>query len=641
MGLESLGIGKDVHVAAPKASVAFDFPLPRLARVQSAAATIFLTPGAQLSGETVFSFYYNSKLIATRTAKDLRQNKSLVLPLPVDGIPRNGAQLQIKSGMFITEDQCRDYHSGGLFFTVHKNTSLNLTYNLPPVRTVPDFFDSFQQAVIVVVPDGATLEELTSGAWVYGLMKKNYPQLNVQLVRAAELSKLPPVPRIWVGIESRLPGYFRNAAPGITLVDPNTLLISAADAPNLKIFAKQLPAMLTLSVNPTNGKRITISPIETPSGKATEAVSFGNENIMEGIFSIPVEFQIYPALLEKIPERMGLHLEGFYTVSAESARPVRMDVFLNNQLVHSSVLDQTGQFKRDMPLQDNAELRSLNKLKVQFNYPENAKQCKVKGKVQTAQILPTSFMWAAGQYQPDRYEWANIGLYLGHQGKVLIDESMNQDTLKLAGEIAYFLNRQLPPEEAAFPDYLSLKKQMEVPEASYVVVAGLIGNIPLAIQEKLPISIGGDFSVHRKDTQNLLFEYQSTLGAAVGSVGKTKGGPLIMFATNLDGGLLTEVLRHIGRAGQYETMTGNVLIYQQSSPLYSFDVREKSVKSVKQVSKGWTLELWEDKNIWIVIASGIAIVLLLILFAYRKMFPRRRSRRAVGQGDSSKPVLFK
>ena len=114
-----------------------------------------------------------------------------------------------------------------------------------------------------------------------------------------------------------------------------------------------------------------------------------------------------------------------------------------------------------------------------------------------------------------------------------------------------------------------------------------------------------------------------------------------MFATNLDGGLLTEVLRHIGRAGQYETMTGNVLIYQQSSPLYSFDVREKSVKSVKQVSKGWTLELWEDKNIWIVIASGIAIVLLLILFAYRKMFPRRRSRRAVGQGDSSKPVLFK
>ena len=182
---------------------------------------------------------------------------------------------------------------------------------------------------------------------------------------------------------------------------------------------------------------------------------------------------------------------------------------------------------------------------------------------------------------------------------------------------------------------------MEVPEASYVVVAGLIGNIPLAIQEKLPISIGGDFSVHRKDTQNLLFEYQANVGAVVGSVGKNKGGPLIMFATNMDGGLLTEVLRHIGRAGQYETLTGNVLVYQKSSPLYSFDVREKNVQSVKQVSKGWTPELWEDKKIWIVIASGIAIVLLLILFAYRKMFPRRKTRRSAGQRDSSNPVLFK
>ena len=203
MGLESLGIVRDMHVAAPQASVAFDFPLPRLARVQSASATIFLTPGAQLNGETVFSFYYNSKLIATRTAKELRQQKPFVLPLPVDGTPRDVAKLQIKSGMFITEDQCWDYRSGGLFFTIHRNTSLNLTYNLPPARNVPDFFDSFQQALIVVVPDGATLEELTPGAWIYGLMKKTYPYLNVQLVRAAELSKLPPVPRIWVGIESK------------------------------------------------------------------------------------------------------------------------------------------------------------------------------------------------------------------------------------------------------------------------------------------------------------------------------------------------------------------------------------------------------------------------------------------------------
>ncbi|MBV5350102.1 hypothetical protein JZU71_02780, partial [bacterium] len=65
--------------------------------------------------------------------------------------------------MFISDDQCRDYQSGGLFYTVHPNTVLQINYDMPPIRTVADFFDSFQQALLVVVPDNAAMEEYTPG----------------------------------------------------------------------------------------------------------------------------------------------------------------------------------------------------------------------------------------------------------------------------------------------------------------------------------------------------------------------------------------------------------------------------------------------------------------------------------------------
>ncbi len=85
IGLDALGIEQDVRVAAPHSSITLNYPLPRLARLKSVTAAIYLTPNSQLSGETVFFFYYNDKLVGTRTAKSLRQEKPYVIKLPVDG----------------------------------------------------------------------------------------------------------------------------------------------------------------------------------------------------------------------------------------------------------------------------------------------------------------------------------------------------------------------------------------------------------------------------------------------------------------------------------------------------------------------------------------------------------------------------
>jgi hypothetical protein len=641
IGLDALGIEQDVRVAAPHSSITLNYPLPRLARLKSATAAIYLTPNSQLSGETVFFFYYNDKLVGTRTAKSLRQEKPYVIKLPVDGAKRDFVQLKIKAAMFISDDQCRDYQSGGLFYTVHPHTALRISYDMPPIHKVADFFDSFQQALLVVVPDNAAMEEYTPGAWVYGLLKKAYPHLSIQFVHAAELSKLPPVPRIWVGVSSRLPNYFKGAAEGIALVDPNTLLISATDVANLRIYAQQLLAMSSLALYPASSKRVEISPVESLSGKATEAISFGSDNFNEGLLSVPVEFQIFPALLEKIPERMGLHLEGSYTVSLGTEQPVRMNVFLNNKLVHSSALDKTGSFKKDISLQERLEPKTLSRLKIQFDYPKEPGLCKVRGKFQTVQILPGSFLWGAGLYRVNHFSWSNIGLFLARKGTVLLDETMGIDALKSAGEAVYFINSQLPPGEVAFPGFLPLQQQVAVKDGAYVLVVGLAENIPVTIQELAPVSIGKDLSVYRKAAQTLLFEHRGSVSAVVGSIGKFKNAPLIIISANMSGRILPEALRQLSRRSNYEALNGNVLIYQQPSRLYAFDVREQNPKTEKPAADEKPIFQWLFSPTLVMIAIGILVLLILAILVIRKMFPRRKSRREADGSESSKGSLFK
>ena len=89
----------------------------------------------------------------TRTVKELRQRKTFTINLPLEREYQETLRLQIKSNMFISDDLCRDYYSGGLFFIVHKDSRINLNYDMLPVRTVDDFFGSFQQSLLVVAPN--------------------------------------------------------------------------------------------------------------------------------------------------------------------------------------------------------------------------------------------------------------------------------------------------------------------------------------------------------------------------------------------------------------------------------------------------------------------------------------------------------
>jgi hypothetical protein len=619
IGLPMLGHESDIVVSSPATVLTLEFPLPRLAKLQSATATVSLTPGAQLNADTIFFFYLDDKLVETRTVKELRQRTVLTFNLPVDRNRQGALRLQIKSKMFISDDICRDLYTGGLFFTVHKETKLTVNYDMLPVRTVGDFFGSFQQSLFVVVPANAALPEMMPAAWTYGLLKKNFPHLDVQIVRAGELAGKPAAPRIWVGLRKQLPVYFDKTQPGMVLADPNTLLISAEDAPSLATLAKQLADLPVFPVNPAASQRITVDPVETPVGKATEAIAFGNFSVQEGIQIVPADFQLYPAQLSKLPERLGLHLEGAYTVGADSLRPVRLDVLFNNNLVHSSMLDQSGQFRREIVLPAGVELLARNNLNVQFAYPEEPAQCPVRGKTQSAQIFPGSYMWGAGQIKSPAFAWNTLGLYLVQPGTFLVDDTMGSALLKVIADTVVLLNRQLPAAKYAFPQGLPLSQQTEIPANQYIVVLAMNKNIPEFLQEKMPIAVGRDFTVLRKDDRTSRFDYQASVNSVVGRIGNYKGFPLLILSVSQEAPLLAETLQYLNKSDHYTRLGGNILVYRQASPVYSLDIRDKSVKIERPVAKGMAAQLWGQNSTLILTAAALLLVLLLCLIFYRHL----------------------
>ena len=619
IGLPMTGYESDIVVSAPATALTLEFPLPRLAKLQSATATVFLTPSAQLHAETIFFFYFEDKLVEARTVKELRQRNALTFNLPIDRNRQEALRLQIKSKMYISDDLCRDLYSGGLFFTVHKETRLAVTYDMLPVRTVGDFFGSFQQSLFVVVPASAALPEMMPAAWTYGLLKKNFPHLDVQIVRAGELAGKPAEPRIWVGLRKQLPAYFDKTQAGMVLADPNTLLISAEDAPSLATLAKQLADLPVFPVNPAASQKITVDPVETPVGKATEAISFGNFSVQEGIQTVPADFQLYPALLGKLPERLGIHLEGAYTVGVDSLRPVRLDVLFNNNLVHSSMLDQSGQFRREIILPAGVELFARNNLNVQFAYPEEPAQCPVRGKIQTAQIFPASYMWGAGQIKSPSFAWNNLGLHLTQPGTLLVDETLGGSLLKVIADTVVLLNRQLPVATYAFPQGLPLSQQTEFPANRYVVVLAMNKNIPEFFQEKMPIAVGLDFTVLRKDNRTSRFDYQANVNSVVGRIGDHKGFPLLILSVNQEAPLLAEALQHLNKSDHYARLNGNIMVYRQAGPVYSRDIRDKSVKIERPVAKGMAAQLWEQNRTLILAAAALLAILLLCLLFFRHL----------------------
>ena len=120
-----------------------------------------------------------------------------------------------------------------------------------------------------------------------------------------------------------------------------------------------------------------------------------------------------------------------------------------------------------------------------------------------------------------------------------------------------------------------------------------------------------------------MFEYQPQVNSVVGRIGDYKGAPLVILTANLDGGMLADALKFVGAEKNYDSLTGNVMVFHQPQRIYSFDVRDRTVRIEKKSTQTAVWTEWGHNGTWLFIALGILVVLLIVLIVLR----RRRMRK--------------
>lgn len=630
-------LAADFVVKSPQTYLELDFPVGRNLKIQSAVVSISITPGAQLHDDSSFSLYYNDKVIQTKTAREFRRQKDWSVKLPLSEPIENKIQVRIKAAMHISNDYCRDYNSGNLSYTINaKDTKLLLNYEMMPTKTVSDFLGSLQQSVFVVVPNSAELPDIMPAVWAYGILKKNLPHLQIQLVKASELTGKPSAPRVWVGLRKKLPPYFNKTQQGIELADGNTMLISAATVAELETASQRLSTIPAFQTDFKSGSA-TISTSAALGGKKS-GINFGSPIAQEGLFQVASDFVVYSGQFGVFPEKLGMHLDGAYTISKDANRPVRMDVFFNDVIVHSSVLDQTGRFAKDIQFPSGTELLTQNKIKVQFSFPEDPEQCKIVGKLQSAQIYPTSYLWGEGQKKISHMTWQNISPFFSQQGSIIFDEKLNGTSLHILANIVHLLNQQLPGNSYAYPRAQWLTETSFIPVDQYVIVLAQAVNLPSFITEQLPgVQLANPNSYNPSGSSAMPSEFKNNEKIVVGRVAEYRNNPLIVISTNQDGNLIGGLITYFQRPENAMKIKGNIISYNQAGKIEDINLVEE-----KKINSFLTLEgtnkslsdyfyFFNAKNL--LIAAVVLAAIFIFILIYYILRKRRRNRELYSDED--------
>jgi hypothetical protein len=525
----------------------------------------------------------------------------------------------MKANLAAGDDVVADSMRGYLYFTLRNSSNLMLNFNPSPARTPAGFFLGLVSGLVVIIPDNPSAGEMAAGAWTFGMIQKSFSYQPVKFAFASERNQFAGQPRIWVSTRSRLPASLAPAAQGTTLMDPETVVITADDDAGLKTEVRRLEAMLSQATP--------LGLINNDSGMAAdknkEVVYFGRTEIHEGIASVPIEFDIFPSMLAEAPRRLIFHLEGRY--SANGSKP-RMMVLFNGNLIHSETLDDSGVLVRDVTLPKSLALNTQNTLRIEFNY-SGAKELQGFGSlVQTAQILNSSFFTGMGAFPGDKYGWNNIGLQLNKNGVILLDGEPSPDKIRSAAEAVYMINRQLPPGEFAYPEFRAMADYKEITSAIYLLAIGTVDDIPDALLQAMPLRNIRDDKVYQGSPKGR----DQGPNIVIGQIGRYRDIPVMMLIAANDSAGLPAGIRSLSASRK---LGGNLFILNEDGSLLLMDRRDKGpMASFQQDAMDMLVNCGREAVRWmeqyrelLLILLGCIVTTLLLIKAVALI--RRRLRQ--------------
>jgi poly-beta-1,6-N-acetyl-D-glucosamine biosynthesis protein PgaD len=619
VSLSQLGYDQDIVVTGAQSNMPVSFPLPRLPLLSGSAVNLVVEPGRYLNDASTFTFYLNDRPISTYSAGQLKARPTVQLPLPPDMALKGAAQVSIAANVFVTDKICVDYKRGYLTYTVRNTSAVTFNYNNPAPKTVAEFLATITRGLAVVIPDNPTPAEITAGAWAYGILQRYYPYLPVKLAFEKERAQYQGIPRILVAAKEHLPAPLAGYADGVHLLAADTLLITAEEGATLGQMVRQLTASEIFETIPSASINMSVQQ-QAGARQAQDKVYFGNNTAQSDILTVGADFKLFPALLDEVPGSLKIRLQGRYSPSNITGKPARLDVYVNRTLIHSELLDDSGTLDKEVALPPSLALKARNDLGLEFIYPLETANCKVSGTSQSVQILKSSYFQGAGHLSFDQFTWPSIGVLFNKNGTIIISDYASADVIRSVAETVVWLNRQLPVGVYAFPDVKTTKDYKPATKPAYLLLLGLVDEIPEAFHSGIPLQRSKNYTVYTKDDQSVIYRYQPAINTVLGQIGHYQGIPLISISANLHVAALPEAIRQLQPVRNYDKLAGDIFVYNSGSQLLSIDSRSARITGeefaaswVNWLKTGWykvvrQVERYQKPLLW-----GLGVFSLIVV----------------------------
>ncbi len=617
--LKQLGYADDITVIGAHSDFPVTLPMPRVPLLPGSTLNLIVEPGKFLNDNSTFTFYLNDKSLAIYSAGQLKAKPNVQLTLPSNIGMLGPAKLTISSRVYATDHICVDYQRGYLSYVLRNSSSITYNFNSPAPRTVAEFLATIARGVVVIIPDKPSPAEITAGAWAYGILQRYYSHLPVKFAFEKERGQYEGIPRVWVASKGHLPAAMSSYGDGLHLPFPDTLLITANDGDILGQMVRQLISPEILAAIPSASINISVQNQVENKDKENNKVYFGNNTSQSDILTVGVDFKLYPALLEEVPGSLKIRLQGRYSPSNIAGKQARLDVFANRTLIHSELLDDSGILDKEINFPPSVPIRARNALGLEFVYPFETANCKVDGISQTVQILKSSYFQGRDHLSFDQFNWQNIGILFNKKGAIVISDNTNDDVIRAVAETVAWMNSQLPTGAFALPSVYA-KDFNPAAKPAYVILLGLVDEIPEEYQGGIPLQRTKNYTIYKKDDQSVIYKYQPAVNTVVGQVGHYKDIPMVSISANLQVGILAEALRYLQETKNYDTLAGDILVFNSGPQMLSIDSR--SVKIVgEDFSSTYTswfktiwyktialVKRWQTPLLW-----GLGVVLLLLV----------------------------
>ena len=664
ISLKDIGYQKDIVLYGITPAQTLFFPVPRGGiDFQNSYFELHMSISTILSDYSNIKISVNDVPVYTAFIRNVSANPIIKIPLSEvkleDLMISEKPLLKIEVGGYlnITDDRCRDLATQGLWMVIKQRSKLILNYSEQLKNTIADFFSDKFERILILTPKRLNPNIAGSTMWlntrlidlvkseniIYGSFEEVDPMRIKNFTHVIAIGKTDELMSLPVPFSIERTEIINQAKQKFTS-DDGVLFVKSYDGTKILYVTgdndKSVQKAAAAIVNPKQFVKLLsnfslvryIEPFKIKSFVGNKyrlsLDELGFERIQtKGIGSLRITMFISELELAKYIGSVDFYLYSKYTPVKQTFQNGFINVYLNDVLVESKRLDQTGTINGLMVSLPKYLFKKMNTFEIEFSYFPDEGECRDDLTQFVGEVYSYSYFDISAENVGKASNFSNFPNAFLTNTYVVFQSSPLPEHIQAASSIVNAIQK-ISKQEQYFPPIMSFAEMfatMENSNNNYIVVSSDVRYNKESF-EYLPLDLSENFKIISSSTKQVMFEYSDNMPIAVMQLTKTltTNNVLLVSSYGQEGKsylvkLADQFSQRIG------TIDGNVAIMSGADYPLVFKTAEaldKVFYTTEPVKKEPLKIRWDNfKYVWIILAWVIIIGLSILLYT--------RSRRGV------------